>query len=304
MRKPKVKCTLNVLKMTSALFAGAKHAQLYAKYRLNPPESFINSIVTYLKSKITTPLKKAVDVGCGSGQSTVVLSPYFETILGIDVSEAQIECAKQMHTLSNVEFRVSKGETLPATSSTVDLVTFSQSLHWFNTCEIFPEVQRVLKPNGVIAAYGYWIPIPKINDENKDKKIDQLINQYLHEERLGSYWDKERYIVQEHYTNISLPFKDKCSTIQKTVAKTRDNKLYLLMRLSLVQKTESSLADYIGYFSTWSSYQKLFKEDSEKAEQLLHEIEINLLTILEEQKPSKEISLNLYTDFFMIMGRK
>ncbi|GFU07829.1 putative methyltransferase DDB_G0268948 [Trichonephila clavipes] len=271
--------------MTSALFAGAKHAQLYAKYRLNPPESFINSIVTYLKSKITTPLKKAVDIGCGSGQSTVVLSPYFETILGIDVSEAQIECAKQMHTLSNVEFRVSKGETLPATSSTVDLVTFSQSLHWFNTCEIFPEVQRVLKPNGVIAAYGYWIPIPKINDENKDKKINQLINQYLHEERLGSYWDKERYIVQEHYTNISLPFKDKC-------------------RLSLVQKTESSLADYIGYFSTWSSYQKLFKEDSEKAEQLLHEIEINLLTILEEQKPSKEISLNLYTDFFMIMGRK
>ncbi|GFY38922.1 methyltransferase [Trichonephila inaurata madagascariensis] len=285
MRKPKVKCTLNVLKMTSALFAGVKHAELYAKYRLNPPESFINSIVTYLKSKITIPLKKAVDVGCGSGQSTVVLSPYFETVLGIDVSEAQIGCAKQMHTLSNVEFRVSKGETLPATSSTVDLVTFSQSLHWFNTCEIFPEVQRILKPNGVIAAYGYWIPIPKINDENKDKKIDQLINQYLHEERLGSYWDKERYIVQEHYTNISLPFKDKC-------------------RLSLVQKTKSSLADYMGYFSTWSSYQKLFKEDSEKAEQLLHEIEMNLLTILEEEKPSKEISLNLYTDFFMIMGRK
>ncbi|GFQ95641.1 methyltransferase [Trichonephila clavata] len=285
MRKPKVKCTLYVLEMTSALFAGAKHAQLYAKYRPNPPESFINSIVTYLKSKITTPLKKAIDVGCGSGQSTVVLSPYFDSVLGIDVSEAQIECAKQMHTLSNVEFRVSKGETLPATSSSVDLVTFSQSLHWFNTCEIFPEVQRVLKPNGVIAAYGYWIPIPKINDESKDKEIDQLINQYLHEERLGSYWDKERYIVQEHYINISLPFKDKC-------------------RLSLVQKTESSLADYIGYFSTWSSYQKLLKADSEKAEQLLHEIEMKLLTILEEEKPSKEISLNLYTDFFMIMGHK
>ncbi|GFU20640.1 methyltransferase [Nephila pilipes] len=119
--------------MTSALFTGAKHAQLYAKFRPNPPETFINYILTYLKSKISTPLKKAVDVGCGSGQSTVVLSPHFETILGIDVSEEQIKCAEQMNTSSNVEFRVSKGETLPVKSSSVDLVTFSQSLHWFNT---------------------------------------------------------------------------------------------------------------------------------------------------------------------------
>ncbi|GFU18033.1 methyltransferase, partial [Nephila pilipes] len=78
---------------------------------------------------------------------------------------------------------------------------------------------------------------------------------YLHEEKLGTYWDKERYIVQEHYVNISLPFKDSC-------------------RFNIVQQTESSLADYIGYFSTWSSYQKFFKKDSENAEQLLHDIEM------------------------------
>ncbi|GIY09197.1 hypothetical protein CEXT_303281 [Caerostris extrusa] len=266
--------------MTTALFTGAKHAQIYAKFRPSPPASLISSIITYLEQKINPPFKKAVDIGCGSGQSTIALSPYFETILGLDVSEAQIKQAEELHSSQNIEYQVAKGENLPVSSDSVDLITFSQSLHWFNKNEIFPEIKRVLKPNGVVAAYGYWIPVPKFDDEDKSNRINHLITK-----KLGSYWDKERYIVQNHYADINLPFKDS-------------------HRLSLVQKTSSSLADYMGYLSSWSSYQKLFKEDSEAAEQLLEEIEKKFLAILRKEKSPEELILGLYTDFFMIIAHK
>lgn len=35
----------------------------------------------------------AVDVGCGSGQGTVLLAPYFTKVVGTDVSPAQLEMA-------------------------------------------------------------------------------------------------------------------------------------------------------------------------------------------------------------------
>ncbi|KAF8782241.1 putative methyltransferase DDB_G0268948 [Argiope bruennichi] len=268
--------------MTSALFSGVKHAQIYAKYRPFPPNDLVKSIITCLKKRCDPPFKQAVDVGCGSGQSTVVLSPYFETVLGLDISEAQIECAKQFNSAKNVEYKVTAKESqLPVTSCSVDLVTFSQSLHWFKEGEIFPEVERILQPNGVVAAYGYWIPIPKLNDKDKNMEINQLITQYLHEDKLGYYWDKERYIVQSHYSKIDLPFKN-------------------TQRLNFEQKSVSTLQDYIGYLSSWSSYQKLLKENPVIAKQLLDEIEKKIIKILGEEKPT----LNLCTDFFMIIGHR
>jgi 2-polyprenyl-3-methyl-5-hydroxy-6-metoxy-1,4-benzoquinol methylase len=47
----------------------------------------------------------AVDVGCGSGQSTQVLSPHFSRVVGLDVSEAQIKIAAKNNTRNEVEYR-------------------------------------------------------------------------------------------------------------------------------------------------------------------------------------------------------
>ena len=48
--------------------------------------------------------KLAVDVGCGTGQSTRILSPFFRRVLGLDVSQAQIENARK-ESVDNVEFQ-------------------------------------------------------------------------------------------------------------------------------------------------------------------------------------------------------
>lgn len=46
----------------------------------------------------------AVDVGCGSGQSTHVLASRFEKVVGTDISKAQIEAAKQAAHPPNISY--------------------------------------------------------------------------------------------------------------------------------------------------------------------------------------------------------
>jgi ubiquinone/menaquinone biosynthesis C-methylase UbiE len=64
----------------------------------------------------------AVDVGCGSGQSTYPLRQHFNKVIGIDVSEKQIEHAKKKY--SDVEFKVGPGENLQFLENcSVNLIT-------------------------------------------------------------------------------------------------------------------------------------------------------------------------------------
>ncbi len=59
----------------------------------------------YLPEQIQGYLDLAVDVGCGSGQGTELLAPHFLTVVGIDVSPAQLEIASAKEHASNVCYR-------------------------------------------------------------------------------------------------------------------------------------------------------------------------------------------------------
>ncbi|KAG8184001.1 hypothetical protein JTE90_029141 [Oedothorax gibbosus] len=271
--------------MSSALFAAKSHAQLYAKFRPFPPDLLVKSIITYLSKKVPAPFKNAVDIGCGSGQSSFVLSPYFESITGFDVSEAQIKYAQEQHSAPNITYKVSSGNCWSIASASVQLVTFAQSFHWFDSEEAFREVERILIPNGVIAVYGYSIPIPRVDDQTKNAKLKELIEKYLHTEKLGDYWRKENLVVERAYADITLPFQDTC-------------------RENFVMEAQSSLSEYLGYLKTWSSFQKLYKEDCQKANNLLQDVKNRFLEILDKTKCQEEICFTLHTDYFMLLGRK
>ncbi|CAN8006182.1 unnamed protein product, partial [Ixodes hexagonus] len=116
-------------------------------------------------------LRLAVDVGCGSGQSSRVLSPYFSLVRAYDVSEAQIAEAKASNRVDNVTFSVASAERIPEADSSVQLVTASQCLQWFDRDKFYAEVERVLAPGGVLALYGYPTPIPVADDQTKMDKL-------------------------------------------------------------------------------------------------------------------------------------
>lgn len=92
-------------------FEGLDHASIYKLSRPVPPKSLIQSIIEYMKeqNKIGANGKfgKALDMGCGSGQCTEALADYFDQVVGYDVSDAQINEAKNANRLSNVSYKVS-----------------------------------------------------------------------------------------------------------------------------------------------------------------------------------------------------
>ena len=152
--------------MSIRLFESSDHAKYYVQFRPDYPDSVVRTMVEYYASNNTDTTVDsghgtAVDVGCGSGQSTYPLRQHFNKVIGIDVSEKQIEHAKKKY--SDVEFKVGPGENLQFLENcSVNLITTAQAMHWMNHDAFYREVDRVLKPGGTLAVYGYGI-----SQENK-----------------------------------------------------------------------------------------------------------------------------------------
>ncbi|KAA8593194.1 hypothetical protein FQN60_009310, partial [Etheostoma spectabile] len=91
--------------MTHRLFEGKDHASIYQQYRFTPPDEVKNIILQYLDKKKGQPHVLAVDLGCGTGQNSRLLAPYFQEVVGIDISECQLEEARAVPGYPNITYR-------------------------------------------------------------------------------------------------------------------------------------------------------------------------------------------------------
>ena len=135
-----------------------------------------------------------------------------------------------------ITYKVFPAEKADIESSTVDLITVAQALHWFNFEEFYNEVRRVLKKDGVIAVWLY--DIPKISLE-----VD-LITKKFDEEILKNYWPPERQLLYDKYKSIPFPFKK-------------------IEAPEFEMITEWTYNDLLGFLDTWSGTQK-FKDRENK----------------------------------------
>lgn len=160
--------------MSRDLFKWSKIATAYAKYRPTYGKEVFDTIINFCK-ETNDSLSLAIDVGCGSGQSTIPLAKDFDKVIGIDVSVKQIENAPE--NLPNVSFRTGLAEDLSFLSDgTVDLVTVAQTLHWLDLKAFFGEVQRILKPGGSLVVYGYGLAVL---DNSKALEVQNYVRTYV-----------------------------------------------------------------------------------------------------------------------------
>ncbi len=87
----------------------------------------------------------AVDVACGTGNSTVALIELADRVIGTDISP---EMLSQTPNLPNVSWLLSPAETLPFPDHSIDLVTVTMALHWIDRSRFLPEVRRILGSDG------------------------------------------------------------------------------------------------------------------------------------------------------------
>lgn len=195
-------------------------ASEYAKFRPAYPPAMVHEIAS-----LCTAHQLAWDAGTGNGQFAVMLSKYFNRVVGTDISEKQLANAIQK---PNVEYYVNDSTSTYFAAQTVDLVTVAQAVHWFNFEKFYAEVQRVLKKDGIIALIGYGLmkSSPEVNEIVLD----------FYNNVLGAYWDKERKLIDESYTTIPFPF-DEIQLQQYSMPYTWN------------------IDQLMGFFSTWSALQ-------------------------------------------------
>ncbi|KAG4066030.1 hypothetical protein HA402_001277 [Bradysia odoriphaga] len=264
-------------------FEGEDHSNDYTKFRPKTPEQCIQWIVEYLSEQITKESGKfsaAADIGCGTGQCTVLLADYFKNVHGFDVAESQINQANRDNQYSNVSYSVSPAEQIPLPDHSLDLITCSQCFHWFDFENFYTEVNRLLKPGGVLALITYIRPLIV----HSDNEIRNLIRNSFTSPPLNAFVDEKLKIVDNGYADVVLPFND----VQR--------------RETTVYADGVTGSQIIGYIKSWSSYGRCVQEEPESAKRMLGDIESRI-----KSKTGKHVTdeqFTLETPFYVLMARK
>jgi SAM-dependent methyltransferase len=98
------------------------------------------------------PPARIVDLGCGSGAFTRLLSDALFAVEGVDISPRLVALARRMHPL--IVFREGDVEALPFADCTFDGVLLSGIVHHLpDPSRCAAEVRRILKPGGWFFAF-------------------------------------------------------------------------------------------------------------------------------------------------------
>ncbi len=213
-------------------FCGKEEAKNYSLYRpyIHPQVIQIIKSTLHLKK----PIENALDIGCGTGQSSIALLEIAKNVMGIDVSEDMIANA-QKH--EKVKYIQAPAEDIPLPNNTFDIITVGLSFHWFDRSKFLPEACRLLKPNGWLIIYNnFFSGAMRENEDFKKWFTTNYIskfptpprdNQPLENEELNRYgfvFDQQNE-YEEYITYDLNQLVGYITTMTNTVATLKEGKM-------------------------------------------------------------------------------
>ena len=200
----------------------------YAQHRPTYPAALANVLAELAPSRTL-----ALDVGCGTGQLSVLLAEEFDYVVATDVSADQIANATARPQIS---YRVGAAEKLDIDDASADLIVVAQAAHWFDLPAFFAEATRVAAPDCVLALVTYGV-----------MEIDGAPNerfQKFYWDEIGPYWPPERRHVETQYRDLPFPVGE-------------------MPAPQLAIERHWSLDDLMGYIGTWSATKQVRKVGAE-----------------------------------------
>jgi SAM-dependent methyltransferase len=140
---------------------------------------------------------QAWDCATGNGQAAVGLAPFFKRVHATDASANQLE-----HAIAHerVVYSVAPAEASGLPDASIDVVTVAQALHWLDRPRFYAEARRVLRPDGIIAVFGYtWFYI--------STELDALIDEYLWRPA-APHWPPNNQVLWDGFRTVEFPFTE------------------------------------------------------------------------------------------------
>lgn len=171
-------------------------ADTYDRARPKPPVELVDLLTQWCG--VAEP--DVIDVGAGTGLSTVVWEGRAQHVLAVEpskdmraVAKARFAALPDKHVFCAID-ATAQATGLP--DECVDLVTASQALHWFDPATVLPEVARLLRPGGVFAAYD--VDWPPAIDAEIDARYDEIVRRISEFPHTGDdeapRWDKAGHL--------------------------------------------------------------------------------------------------------------
>ena len=240
----------------------SKQADIYAASRPTYPTELFEFLASQAPS---TGL--VWDCATGNGQAAVSLAQHFDQVIATDASSAQLQRAK---VCENVTYKEVRAEESGLENASIDLISVANGLHWFNIPDFFQEAHRVLKPNGVLAAWGYVF-------HDVTPEVD-LISRKITLELLKDYWPENTQLVFSKYSQIEFPFEP-------------------IDFPNFVHTQEWTLQQMVNYMLSWSATQLYIDIHSTSPMDVLRE---ELVSAWGDPELTRTVSWELY----MKVGRK
>lgn len=127
------------------------------------------------------PLPRALDVGCGTGFSTIALKEIAREIYGVDASIEMLALADRQ---ARIKYFVAAAEQLPFAEAVFELVTVSQAFHWLDHERFLTEAARVLCADGWLVVYDNYF--------SSEMQENAAFQRWYQEEFRGKYPPPQR----------------------------------------------------------------------------------------------------------------
>jgi 2-polyprenyl-3-methyl-5-hydroxy-6-metoxy-1,4-benzoquinol methylase len=110
----------------------------------------VDHLHRYAIAKTYVKNKKVLDIACGEGYGSNLLSETASVVFGVDIAADAIEKAKLKYKKENLLFKRGSTSAIPLEDCSVDVVISFETIEHHNKHEeMMAEIKRVLKPSGI-----------------------------------------------------------------------------------------------------------------------------------------------------------
>ena len=168
---------------------------------------------------------RGLDIGCGTGQSSIALANLCDNVIGIEPSK---EMLKRSIRHQQVDYQYYDGASLHFPKNHFDIITFAGSLYYAKSQLLLDEVVRVGKNGAAIIVYDFEILLDEILEKLTPNQSSNQISNYDHQinfDRLDqsditlqkrSYNRVTLEVSLENVSHLLLSSKDNYSVLQET----------------------------------------------------------------------------------------
>ena len=189
----------------------------------------------YMLKRVKTPCHLALDIGCGTGEFSKILTQKCDKVIGIDVAPKMIEMAKERNASSSIEYLLSDADTfLEKNENTFDTIVSIAAFHHMDYHKMLVQCKKALKPGG-------FLVIQDLYKENTLtfmllSLIGTIVNPFFMLVKNGHLWvsKEERSVWAMHSDDDIYNTIKEISSMANKVLGEFDLKRHLFWRYTLI----------------------------------------------------------------------